>query len=87
MLAMIIAAVLDLAIPLAMLLPHSAGPYVALVLIGFAVGILGHLTAMRWLVAAGIVLIFLGAFLFPLAINLTQETPHPIENNRIDSSP
>lgn len=84
---MIIAAVLDLVMPLAMLLPHSAGPYVTLVLIGFAIGILGHLTAMRWLVAAGIVLVFLGAFLFPLAINLTQETPRPIENNRIDSAP
>lgn len=84
---MIIAPVLDLAMPLATLLPHSAGPYVALVLIGFAVGILGHLTAMRWLVAAGIVLVFLGAFLFPLAINLTQETPPAVKDNRIDSSP
>lgn len=84
---MIIAAVLDLAMPLAALLPHSAGPYVALVLIGFAVGILGHLTATRWLVAAGIVLVFLGAFLFPLAVNLTQESPHPIQGNRINSTP
>jgi hypothetical protein len=84
---MIIAVVLDLALPLAALLPHSAGPYIALVLIGFATGILGHLTTARWLVVAGIILVFLGAFLFPLAINLTQESPHPIENNRIDSSP
>jgi hypothetical protein len=79
---MIIAAVLDLALPLAALLPHSAGPYIALMLIGFATGILGHLTTARWLVVAGIILIFLGAFLFPLAINVTQESPHPIENNR-----
>jgi len=41
-------------------------------LIGFAVGIFGHLTGLRWLVAAGIALIFLGAFLFPLALNLTK---------------
>lgn len=75
--AMIIAAVLDLALPLAALLPHSAGPYIALMLIGFAIGILGHLSGARWLVATGIVLIFLGAFLFPLAINLTQESPRP----------
>jgi hypothetical protein len=63
------------ALSLASLLPHSAGPYIALVLIGFAAGILGHLSATRWLVAAGIVLIFLGAFLFPLALNLTESTP------------
>jgi sulfite exporter TauE/SafE len=79
---MIIAVVLDLALPLAALLPHSAGPYVALMLIGFATGILGHLSTARWLVVAGIILIFLGAFLLPLAINVTQESPHPIENNR-----
>jgi hypothetical protein len=48
-------------------------------LIGFAVGILGHLTALRWLIAAGIALIFLGAFLFPLALNLTESTPQRIE--------
>ena len=42
-------------------------------LIGFAIGILGHLSSSRWLVAAGVVLIFLGAFLFPLALNLTTE--------------
>jgi hypothetical protein len=65
----------DLALSLATLLPHSAGPYVALVLIGFVTGILGHLSGSRWLIAAGIVLIFLGAFLFPLALNLTESTP------------
>ena len=64
---------------LAALLPHSAGPYIALMLIGFAVGILGHLTALRWLIAAGIALIFLGAFLFPLALNLTESTPQRLE--------
>lgn len=74
---MIIAAVpaLDLALPIATLLPHSAGPYIALVAIGFAVAIAGHLSAVRWLIAAGIVLIFLGAFAFPLALNLTESTP------------
>jgi hypothetical protein len=65
----------DLALSLAALLPHSAGPYLALVLIGFAVGIFGHLAGSRWLVASGIVLIVLGAFLFPLALNLTEGTP------------
>ncbi len=69
---------LDLALPLADLLPHSAGPYIALILIGFAIGILGHLSTARWLVAAGIILIFLGALLFPLAVNFTQESPREI---------
>ncbi len=79
---MIIGSVFDLVLPLATLLPHSAGPYLALVLIGFAVGILGHLTAARWLVAAGVILIFLGAFLFPLALNISEESPHQIETTR-----
>ncbi len=68
----------DLALPLADLLPHSAGPYIALILIGFTIGILGHLSTARWLGAAGIILIFLGALLFPLAVNFTQESPREI---------
>ncbi len=75
----------DLALPLADLLPHSFGPYVALVLVGFAIGILGHLTAARWLVAAGIILIFLGALLFPLAVNLTQENPRADSPRQIEA--
>ncbi len=73
----------DLALPLADLLPQSPGPYIALMLTGFVFGILGHMTRARWLVAAGILLIFLGAFLFPLAVNLTtQDKPPPIEESR-----
>jgi len=67
------APVLDL--PLATLLPHSAAPYLALVAIGFAVAIAGHLSNARRLIAIGIILIFLGAFLFPLTLNLTESTP------------
>jgi predicted metal-binding membrane protein len=78
--AMIIAPVFDLALSLATLLPHSAGPYILLVAIGFVTAIAGHLTTSRWLVAAGIVLIFLGAFLFPLALNLTESTPPQLKN-------
>ena len=66
---------LDLVLSLATLLPHTAGPYIALVLIGFATAILGHMTSSKWLVAIGIALICLGAFLFPLALNLTESTP------------
>jgi hypothetical protein len=79
---MIIRPVLDLSLPLAALLPRSPGAYVALLLIGFGIGILGHLTRSRWLVVAGVILIFLGAFLFPLAINLTTENkPPPVQTS------
>jgi hypothetical protein len=79
--------VLDLVLPFATLLPHSAGPYIALVLIGFAVGILGHLTAARPLIAAGVILIFLGALLFPLALNLTEESPPSLDAPKESSQP
>lgn len=68
--------------PSAALLPHDPTPYVVLVLAGFAVGVLGHLTRARWLVAAGIGLIFLGALLFPFAVSLsTPHSPPPIEES------
>ncbi|MGN6255214.1 MAG: hypothetical protein ACTHO8_09580 [Solirubrobacterales bacterium] len=63
--------------PLLALLPHSPGPYIALVAIGFVVGILGHLSGARWLVAAGVVLILLGALLFPLAVDVTTGNSPP----------
>jgi hypothetical protein len=72
----------DLALSLATLLPHSAGPYIALMLLGFAIGILGHLSGSRWLVAIGVTLIFFGAFLFPLALNLTESTPPQVQSPR-----
>jgi hypothetical protein len=78
--------VLDLALPLAALLPHSPGPYIALMLAGFALGILGHLAGARWLVAAGVALIALGALLLPFVANVTSENkPPPIEESRGDS--
>lgn len=74
---------LDFVTPSAELLPTSPGPYITLMLIGFAVGILGHLTRTRWLVATGVILIFLGAFMLPLTANLTSEDrPPPIEESR-----
>jgi len=76
----------DLALPLIALLPHSPTPYIALMLAGFAVGILSHLMGVRWLVGAGVVLIFLGALLFPFLANVTTENkPPPIEESRGDS--
>ncbi len=72
-----------LSLPLAELFPTSPGPYIAIMLAGFAIGILGHLTGARWLIASGVILIFLGALLFPLAANLTTEDrPPPIEESR-----
>ena len=67
----------DLVLPIAGLLPQSIGPYVALVLCGFAIGVLGHLSSSRALVAAGVILIALGAFLFPLALDLTTDKDPP----------
>ncbi|HEU4599595.1 MAG TPA: hypothetical protein VFS26_07605 [Solirubrobacterales bacterium] len=68
-------------VPLA-LLPHSPGPYIALMLIGFVVGILGHLVGARLLVGVGIALIFLGALLFPFLANVSSEKrPPPIEES------
>lgn len=78
---------LDLALPLADLFPRSPDPYIALMLIGFAIGILGHLTRTKWLIASGVILIFLGALLFPLAANLTTENrPSPVEESRSGDS-
>jgi hypothetical protein len=78
--------VLDLVPPLAGLFPNSPGPYVALMLAGFAIGILGHLTRTKWLVASGVILIFLGALLFPLAASLTTNTrPPPVEESSGDA--
>jgi hypothetical protein len=78
--------VLDLGPPLAALLPDTHGPYIALMLIGFGVGILGHLSGARWLVAAGVALIALGALLLPLVANVTTDNrPPPIEESRGDS--
>jgi hypothetical protein len=84
--AMIIRPVLNPPLPLADLFPHSPGPYIALMLAGFAIGILGHVFRVRWLVIAGIALIFLGALLFPLAANLTTgNRPPPIDESRGDA--
>jgi hypothetical protein len=63
--------VTDLVLPLAALLPQSVTPYVLLMLAGFATGIFGHLAGARWLVAAGVALIALGALLLPFLAHVT----------------
>jgi hypothetical protein len=74
--------VLDLVLLFAALLPQTIGPYIAIVLCGFAIGILGHLSSSRALVAAGVILIALGALLLPLALDLsTDKDPPPVESS------
>jgi hypothetical protein len=63
--------------PVADLLPHSIGPYVGLMLAGFAVAVIGHLSRSRWLVAVGVIMILLATLLFPLALQLTTDEPPP----------
>jgi hypothetical protein len=59
------------------MVPDEMGPYVALLLAGFAVGVVGHLFRLRWLVAVGILMIFLATFLLPVAINILEDDPNP----------
>jgi hypothetical protein len=47
-------------------------PYVALMLAGFVIGVVGHIVRARALVALGIGLIFLATFLLPLATNVLK---------------
>jgi hypothetical protein len=63
--------------PVADLLPHSIGPYVGLMVTGFAVAVIGHLSRSRWMVAVGVIMIFLATLLFPLALQLTSDEPPP----------
>ncbi len=72
---------LDLGPPFAAFLPHSIGPYIAVMLSGFVFGTLGYMSSTRWLVAAGVILVFLGAFLFPLALTVSTETPAQVERS------
>jgi hypothetical protein len=75
--ALIAAAALPLPELLAAL-PREFGPYVTLVLLGFVIGVIGHLTRSRWLVTIGVLLIFIGAFLLPLVLkSTTNDEPPP----------
>jgi hypothetical protein len=59
------------------ILPESETPYLLLMVAGFAVGIGGHLFRARWIVAIGILMIFLATFLLPIATILLNEEPNP----------
>jgi len=58
-------------------LPQSINPYLVLMAVGFGVGAFGHLMRSRLLVAIGIILVFLATLLFPLALNVFNDTPPP----------
>jgi hypothetical protein len=58
-------------------LPESIGPYITLMGIGFVTAILGHLSGSRWLVAVGVIMIFLATLLFPLALQIFSDEPPP----------
>jgi hypothetical protein len=58
-------------------LPESIDPYLSLMVAGFVIGVLGHLSRSRWLVAVGIILVFLAAVAFPLALNVLNDQPEP----------
>jgi hypothetical protein len=59
------------------ILPESIGPYVSLMMAGFLIAVLGHLSRSRWLIALGIILVFLAAAAFPLALNVFSDKPEP----------
>lgn len=61
----------------AALLPESIEPYLALMAAGFLLGAYGHLIRSRWVVAVGVIMIFLATLLFPIALQLFAEEPPP----------
>lgn len=59
------------------LLPDSIEPYIVLMVLGFFVAIWGQGMHSKWLVAIGIIMVFLAVLLFPLALQLFSEEPPP----------
>jgi hypothetical protein len=58
----------------ASVLPESTGPYLVLLIVGFAVGGYGHIAKLRWLVIFGILLILAATVMFQIAL---QTLPNP----------
>ena len=65
-------------------LPQSPGAYIAIVLIGFAVGTCGHLFKQRWLTGVGIALIVIGALLLPFAAGIPSSEKSPPAGEAIE---
>lgn len=49
-------------------LPTSIGPYIAIVAVGFAIGILGHMTRSRTLILTGILIVGAVAVIFGFVV-------------------
>ena len=62
---------------LAGILPQSVGPYVSLMMAGFLIAVVGHLSRSRWLIGLGIIIVFLAAAALPLALNVFSDQPEP----------
>ena len=57
---------------LADLIPHgnpTVGGYIGLMIAGFVVGTIGHITKLNVLVAIGIGMVFIAVLLLPLLVN------------------
>jgi hypothetical protein len=50
----------------------SPAPFIALMLLGFVIGVAGHVYKSRPVIATGIGLIFIATLLLPLAIDATD---------------
>jgi hypothetical protein len=50
----------------------SPTPFIVLMIAGFVIGVFGHITRTRGLVALGIGMIFLATFLLPLITNVLK---------------
>ena len=50
----------------------SPTPFVVLMVAGFVIGVIGHITRTKGLIALGIGMIFLATFLLPLITNVVK---------------
>jgi hypothetical protein len=64
-------------LPAGALLPDTIEPYLVLMGLGFFVAIWGHGMHSRWVVAIGLIMVFLAVLLFPLALQLFSDEPTP----------
>ena len=68
----------------AAILPDDINAYIALMVAGFVIGVFGHLFRSRWVVAVGVIMIFLATLLFPLAVQVFEDEPTPPPGPQID---
>jgi hypothetical protein len=50
----------------------SPTPFIVLMVMGFVVGVIGHIVRVKGLVAIGIAMVFLATFLLPLLTNVLK---------------